>query len=120
MEQSTTVSKTKLEEVRDMEKRPTVSKIKEEERIMVKKSIEKKTGERKNIPILDIYQAAYLAMKGISPVLFKQGKHIVFVFPNSPEVVERLNIYNLNLPVKILDYVDQLRRLRSQMLSMRD
>jgi len=119
MEQRGTFSKTKGE-ARDMKNRPTMNKFKEEERIMDKKSIEKKTREEKKLPIIDIYQAAYLALKGTEPKLRKEGKHVVFVFPGTQEVMERLNIYNLNLPVKILDYVDQLRRLRSQMVSMRD
>jgi len=120
MENKPVMRKTKIEEVRDMKKRPTMSKIKEEERVMGKKSIEKKTREEKKLPILDIYQAAYLALKGIEPKLRKEGSRVVFTFRASSAVLERLRMYNLNPSLPILDYVAEVRRLRSQMVSMRD
>ena len=76
---------------------------------------------RKNgkLPILDIYQAAYLNLNGIEPNLTKQGTRVVFEFPGTQSVFALIQKYNCNPSVNILDFVSHLRRLRSQMLAAR-
>jgi hypothetical protein len=75
--------------------------------------------ENRKIPILDIYQAAFLVHNEIEPVLCKQGSRVVFEFPGTELVFELLDEYNRNPSIRLLDFVGRLRRLRAQMLSMR-
>jgi hypothetical protein len=56
--------------------------------IMIKK--------RRTIPILDIYQASFLANHEIGPVLCKQGSQFIFKFPGTEEVLKLLEEYNQN------------------------
>lgn len=76
--------------------------------------------ENGNLPILDIHQAAYLELHGIEPNLTKQGTRVIFEFPSRKPVFDLIQQYNSNPSVNVLDYVSHLRRLRSQMLAMRD
>jgi len=71
-------------------------------------------------PIYDIHQAAFLDLNGIPPIFTKSGTRVVFEFPATRTVTKLLDTYNQNPSIPILDYVNVLRRLRSQMLSMRD
>lgn len=72
------------------------------------------------LPIFDIHQAAYLRLSNINPTLVLSGTRVVFQFDSSREVMKLLNKYNENPYVPLLDFVNNLRRLRSEMLSMRD
>ena len=75
--------------------------------------------ENRRIPILDIYQASFLALQGNNPVLCKRGNRVVFEFPGTDEILKLLEMYNTNPSIRLLEYVGHLRRLRAQMLSMR-
>lgn len=86
---------------------------------MDKKNLMDKSNDDKSLLIIDIYQAAFLALKQIEPVLRKDGTRIIFEFPGTGLVLEKLRMYNLNPSLKVLDFVAQVRRLRAQMLSMR-
>lgn len=77
------------------------------------------TTENRRIPILDIYQASFLALHQINPILCKQGNRVVFEFPDTGEILKLLEMYNTNPSIRLLEYVGHLRRLRAQMLSMR-
>jgi len=72
------------------------------------------------IPIFDIHQSAYLLFKGIVPELQKEGTRVIFYFTNDAETQQAMIAYNSNPAVPILDFVATLRRLRAQMLSLRD
>ncbi len=72
------------------------------------------------LPIYDIHQAAYLRLSNINPVLILSGTRVVFQFDSSREVTKLLKKYNDNPSVPLIDYVNNLRRLRSEMLSLRD
>lgn len=72
------------------------------------------------LPIYDIYLAAYLRLLNIYPNLVLSGTRVVFQFDSSREVTKFLNKYNENPSVPLIDYVNHLRRLRSEMLSLRD
>jgi hypothetical protein len=72
------------------------------------------------IPIYDIILSAFLQHKGIAPQLRKEGSRVIFMFPNDKGTHQLMQMYNENPPVSVLDFVGHLRRLRSQMLSMRD
>jgi len=72
------------------------------------------------IPINDINLSAFLDFKGIRPVLKKEGTRVIFYFTNDSETQQAMIAYNSNPAVPILDFVATLRRLRAQMLSLRD
>lgn len=72
------------------------------------------------IPIFDIHQAAFLTLHELTPTFTKSGTRVVFQFDATRAVGKLLDSYNQNPSVPILDYVNHLRRLRSQMLSLRD
>jgi len=76
--------------------------------------------EKRCIPIMDIYQAAFLALHKQEPILSKQGSRVVFEFPGTQEILKLLALYNTNPSIGLLEYVHCLRRLRAQMLAMRD
>lgn len=75
--------------------------------------------ETSKTPILDIHLTAFLALHGHEPQFTKNGTRVVFEFPASMEVSKLTRTFNENPSVKVLDYVHHLRRIRSQMLSMR-
>ena len=72
------------------------------------------------IPIFDIHQASFLSLHGITPTFTKSGTRVIFEFDVTVGVKKLLDQYNQNPSVSLLDFVSHLRRLRSQMLSMRD
>ena len=80
----------------------------------------KMKNENVTLPLFDIHQAAYLALNGIQANLTRQGTRVVFEFPGTRSVFALLQQYNSNPPVRILDYVSHLRRLRSQMLIQKE
>lgn len=71
------------------------------------------------LPILDIYLASFLALKGHYPEFEREGSRVIFVFPSNDTIYQLIKQYNENFSVSILDYVSILRRLRSQMLGMK-
>ena len=71
------------------------------------------------LPHYDINLAAFLQYRGVVPILQQQGSRVVFLFPNDTKTYELMRHYNENPAVPVLDFVGHLRRLRSQMLSMR-
>jgi len=72
-----------------------------------------------NVSILDIHLASFFSLHGIEPQFSKQGTRVIFEFPASSEVYRLTKDYNQNPKVPILDFVHHLRKLRSQMLTMR-
>lgn len=72
------------------------------------------------IPINDINLSAFLDFKGIPPALKKEGTRVIFYFPNDAETQQAMIAFNSNPAVPVLDFVATLRRLRAQMLSLRD
>ena len=74
----------------------------------------------RRLPLYDIHQAAFLELKGIPPILTKQGGRVVFEFPPTAATYELLREYQDNPLISLLDYVAVLRRLRARMLEARD
>jgi hypothetical protein len=72
-----------------------------------------------SIPYYDINLSAYLAYRGIEPVLVKENGRVVFHFPNDTRTHEVMAEYNGNPPVPLLDFIGHLRKLRAKMLTMR-
>lgn len=75
--------------------------------------------KREYLPVLDLYQAAYLQLQRVDPTLARQGSRVVFQFPNTPQVIRAMQDYNDNPPVPVLDFVSNLRQLRARMLANR-
>ena len=76
--------------------------------------------ESNKYQILDIYTAAFLYLHGFEPGLGKWGNRVFFEFPVDKQVEKLMAKYNQNAQVNVLDYTSLVRRLRSQMLSMRE
>ena len=72
-----------------------------------------------SIPYYDINLSAYLAYRGIEPVLAKENTRVVFCFPNDTLTHQIMAEYNGNPSIPLLDFIGHLRKLRAQMLSMR-
>ncbi len=72
-----------------------------------------------NIPILDIYLASYLVIKGFNPDLTLKGTRIVFEFPATEEVYQYSKEYHDNPLVHVLDYTSTIRQLKARMFSMK-
>jgi hypothetical protein len=73
------------------------------------------------LPLMDIHLSAFIQLQGVEPVLLKQSGRVVFAFPNTERVMSLIQEYNGNpVGIRLLDYIQHLRRLRSQMLAMRD
>lgn len=74
----------------------------------------------KKLPVMDIYLASYLVLKGVSPALILEGTRVIFEFPATDEVLRISREFNCNPPVPALDYVKTIRQLRSRMISMKE
>ena len=72
-----------------------------------------------NLPILDLYLASFLQLKGFSPILVKQGGRVTFFFPSIEEIYSLCKAYNSNLPVPVVDFVSSVRQLRPQMITLK-
>lgn len=73
----------------------------------------------KRLPLLDIYQASFLTLKGIPPELVLDGTRVIFEFPITDEVYNFNREYNSNPSVPVLDFVKAVRQLKAMMLSMK-
>ncbi len=71
------------------------------------------------VPVLDIHTASFLELNDISPELTLQGTRVVFNYEPSDTFYRLLREYHDNPSIRILDFVNVLRRMRSRMLSMR-
>ena len=72
------------------------------------------------IPLYEIHEVAFLSLNNIQIELEKRGTRVVFLVPSTPETYQLLAEYNENPQVSLLDFVGCLRRIRGQMLSIRD
>lgn len=86
---------------------------------MQKQKEDKMEKNFKKIALLDIYHASYLALHGFTPELTLQGTRVVFEFQAANEVYKLTREYNTNPSVPILDYINNLRRLKAMMFSMK-
>lgn len=74
-----------------------------------------------NLHLMDIHLAAYLQLQGVEPALLKQSGRVVFSFENTRRVASLIQDYNANPSgIRLLDFVQSLRKLRSRMISLRD
>ncbi len=72
------------------------------------------------LSLFDIYLSSFLDYHGIEPRIIKEGTRAMFCFPDDDRVHKLITIYNSNpTSIPLLDYIAHLRKLRSQMLSMR-
>jgi hypothetical protein len=72
------------------------------------------------IPINDIWLASYQKLKNNPPELTLQGTRVVFEFTASPEFYKIAAEYNSNPAVALLDYISVVRRLRAEMLNLKE
>ena len=67
----------------------------------------------------DVYLAAFLEFKGVTPHLEKQGQQIVFTFKNG-KAHALVNDFNRGAQVPVADYVSTLKSLRGKMYQAKD
>ena len=72
------------------------------------------------IPLYEIHEVAFLSLNNVQVEFEKRGTRVVFLVPSTPETYQLLAEYNENPKISILDFVGCLRKVRSQMLSIRD
>jgi hypothetical protein len=72
------------------------------------------------IPLYEIHETAYLSLNNIPIEFERRGSRVVFLVPSTQETYRLLAEYNENPHVNLLDFVACLRKIRGQMLSMRD
>lgn len=72
------------------------------------------------ISILDLNTSAFLSMHGLEPELSMQGGRVVFNFPAGEEFYRLSSLYNDNLSVGCLDFVQAIKKMRGKMLSMKE
>ncbi len=72
------------------------------------------------ISILDLNTSAFLSMHGLEPELSMQGGRVVFCFPAKEEFYRLSSLYNDNLSVGCLDFVQAIKKMRGKMLSMKE
>jgi hypothetical protein len=75
--------------------------------------------ENRRVSLQDINTAAFLQCHNIVPELKLQSGRVVFEFTATDEFYRLMEEYNANRPTPIVDFVNILRRLRSQMLTMK-
>lgn len=71
------------------------------------------------VPTMDIYEAAYLEMKGVPAILGKSGTQVIFQFPAMAHTYETLREYHTNPSHPVVDFVKHIRRLRARMIEAR-
>ncbi len=76
-------------------------------------------GKGKEFRTLDLYLASYLSLRGHAPTFTLQGTRVIFDFPATDDVYQIAAEYNGNPDILLLDYVSEVRKIRSQMLSVR-
>jgi hypothetical protein len=74
---------------------------------------------QKKLPIRDINELSYLVYNGVQYETVIFGSRVTWEVLSSDQVYQLLHLYAENPHVKILDYVNVLRRLRSEMIGRR-
>jgi Domain of unknown function (DUF5659) len=72
------------------------------------------------MPLHDIYASAYADYKGIPIDFDKRNRRVIFLLPDTSTVSQILADFNKNPILPLLDYLTHLRKLRAQMISLRD
>jgi len=75
--------------------------------------------ENNRTVITDVHLAAFLQVHDIMPELKMQSGRVVFEFECTDALYRLMDEYNRNQAIKVIDYVDVLRCLKSQMFSMK-
>ena len=74
----------------------------------------------KNFLTTDLYISAWLVNNGISPQLEVQRGRVVFIFEASEQLYRLCNQFNSNVEVGILDFANEVKRLRGEMLAKKE
>lgn len=74
----------------------------------------------KTLELTDINAAAFLSAQNIPITLITRSGRVFFIAPAEDKTYRELARLQSNPPVPILDFINRLKRLRSQMLDARD
>lgn len=69
---------------------------------------------------LDLYLASFLFLHGIQPNLQLQGTRVVFAFAVTDELYRLSGSFNANVSIPVTDFVQAVKTLRSQMITLRN
>jgi hypothetical protein len=75
---------------------------------------------QKTFTTLDLYLASFLSLHGIQPRLEFQGSRVVFVFAITDQLYKLSTTFNGNANVPVCDFVQKVKELRSQMITIRN
>jgi hypothetical protein len=68
---------------------------------------------------MDLYLAAFLALKNVEPKIEVIGDKAVFTFDTTDELYRVMSLYNFNQEVPAADFVTRIKALRGQMLTVK-
>ena len=74
----------------------------------------------KTLELADIHAACFLLLQDIPITLTTRAGRVFFIDPAEERTYRELARLQSNPPVPALDYINRLKRLRSQMLDARD
>ncbi len=72
------------------------------------------------LPVLDIYQAVLLVMKGHRVSLGREGGRVIFEFSATGDLFRHISEYQRDPAISVLSFVAISRRFHSQMISACD
>ncbi len=75
--------------------------------------------EKGKVPIFDLNFAAFQQLHGNPPELDLHESRVTFTFTPNRAFFELSERYNSNEPVKVLDFVNAIRLIRSMMMSLK-
>lgn len=78
-----------------------------------------KRNDKKLFSTLDLYLSAFLSLKNILPSFTNNNGRIIFEFEISNKLYNLIESYNSNTEVPAIDFVNEIKTLRSRMLTMR-
>ena len=74
----------------------------------------------KQLELIDLYIAAFLALHGIQPRLILKNNKVIFVFEALDDVYRLMANFNSNEDVPCLDLITAIKTLRGQMLTLKE
>jgi hypothetical protein len=77
----------------------------------------KGNGPRNEYRTLDVYISSWLILHGFHPSLENEGNKIVFSFPPSKELFEKIEQYNFGASVEVARFVLTVKNLKAQIFS---
>lgn len=72
------------------------------------------------LKLFDVYQAAFLSLRGLPFTLERKGRKVLFVFASSEDAYRELASYTEGARVDAQDFSIELKRLRARIYEARE